>query len=344
MDEFAETSRLDLAEVDRTLALFPTRLDSRDRVQLHAELRTEADGPPRLRAIIENQGDHPRPVILGDLPFEGPNRPVSAFAGGTATGENHSLWLLPTENHAFFEHPVPVERASSGVWRATDHPNQGWAETPRQIMVDPGERVVLEYHLLVGPDEDRLLPGRYRFRGFPGGETRIPRFDAMLAIWETSAPGPSPDGDSRFAGTTFPPVPLADETAWFHDATPETPVYLRPSTERAQLPAAIEFTLVNRGNRTLFGNQTRWVLYELVDGVWESRSHHTLVDVGSPLWPGDAQRWRLRARADTVLPCDPDRPAEPSVGDLAPGTYAFWVEYSPESCHDGFGAVVELVE
>ncbi|WP_435358762.1 hypothetical protein [Haloarchaeobius sp. DFWS5] len=334
-----EISRLSLPTVDRTLALFPGGVHTRDRAVVDLELVAGDDGPPHLQATLWNQHDHPRTVLLDDLPFHKSSEVVDVHVGGSYHRDRPELFLVPTPNHHFGPCDVETEQSPRGVWRLTERPDY---ESVRSLTLAPDESVLFEYALLLGPDGDEIPVGQYPLRGWPAHRF-VPglRTWATLSVWQTSRPGP--DEPSRFADESFPSVPPHfDETTWFHDATATTEVYLRPSTERASLPAAVEFTLVNRGERRLRGPDLNWGLYELVDGDWAARHTHGAVDIETFVEVGEEKTWRLRARRDEVLHCDPDDYAEPSVGNLSPGRYAFWVEYGTGDGHDGFGAVVEF--
>ena len=169
-------------------------------------------------------------------------------------------------------------------------------------------------HSLVADSEGPCLPtGTYRFETAFG-------WSFTLGVWRTDAPGPQ--GTSRLDGSEVPDLPNDGPTEWFHRADRTTPVFLRPSRERAPVgdrdPATIEVALFNHSPSVLVGNPLEYELLKLHEGSW-----HRVVPAGLPtpeghLPPGATLEKRFELRHGEPS----DRDDLVPVGHLGGGRYA----------------------
>ena len=270
-----------------------------------AEPETE-DGPARLVAHLENrkpfeQTFRPRRVVFFDDPARGD------------TEDRDSVYLAPTDETEVTKVVPDAVQDDEGRWRV-DSVRDDWY--PETLTLDSEEKLDAEFVLLGHHDHDEpaIEPGNYRFGWRDAGFT--------VAVWQTDEPGPA-EG-SRFAGEAVPALPQKDEMAWYHEATPETEIFLRPGEETIEAPGRIEFELVNHTREVASGNPYYWRLYKLVDGEW------------LPVHPWG---WNLPAASigpggidETALHCYHGEPIRASgariVGHLGGGRYAYEEDYS----------------
>lgn len=146
---------------------------------------------------------------------------------------------------------------------------------------------------------------------------------------------PGPDAESRFAGTSVPPL---EDTAWYHDADESTQTYVRPETERAELPASVEFTFYNHSSESL--GCGHWNVYKLHDrewfflGPWVHTADCRMVESGGTV------SWTVDASHD-ALPDDETMFTETgAIGHLGGGRYGILVGYGHTS--DNSGALVSF--
>ncbi|ELZ06502.1 hypothetical protein [Natrialba aegyptia] len=278
-----------------------------------------SSSPATLTAIIANMRSYeqtfePDRLVVLDEPV-----------ASRSPGDRDAVYLAPAEAHPLAETTPEYDRDDDGRWRLTG-PSGDWF--PETITLEADQRISAEYYLLghhqpgTQPIEDR----RYRFNY---GESSF-----EIAIWPTEQPGPN--GDSTFAGTTVPPLPDRDDVRWYHEATPETPVFLEPSRESVTVPARIEFSLVNHARERLSGNPYQWRLYKLVDGAWHHIAPWMIPQPLSRVTPGAIDDSELVVYAGEPITHQGER----TVGFLGGGQYAYTVGYSVDS--ETHAALVEL--
>jgi hypothetical protein len=246
-----------------------------------------------------------------------------------------SWYLVPTTNHDLVDATPKYQRGPEGYWRLTGNPG---SEPPRTVRLKPGETVAGEYVLLGHAKGSGRPTGSYEFRGYDDA-------DLIITAWETGAPGPGEA--SRFEGAA--PPALSDGggsedgdadsggVAWYHDAGPETPVYLEPSTERARLPEKIEFTVYNCAREAATGNPYHWVLYKFDDGEWFHVAPWGWPAPMGSVRPGGTEDWTLYAFGSERVRTEGGR----AVGFLGGGRYAFEVGMSRDD--RSHAAMFELV-
>ncbi|WP_252699965.1 hypothetical protein [Natronosalvus vescus] len=256
--------------------------------------------------------------------------------------DRHVVFLAPTPEHPFAETTPTYDRDENGRWRLESTTGEWFPET---ITLDPEETVVGEYVLLGHPDstEPAIGAGRYRIGRGDGGFT--------IACWSSERPGP--ETTSTFEGVTVPSLPddqpdpsvpetgESDEntgTRWFHEATPETAVFLEADTESITAPGSITFSLVNHGRDTLQGNPYHWRLYKLVDGRWLPIEPWGWPMPMGRLSPGDVHESTLACYAGEPVACDHAR----SVGHLGGGRYAYTAGYSGGAESNAHAAIFDL--
>ncbi|XGI84581.1 hypothetical protein ACEU6E_04855 [Halorutilales archaeon Cl-col2-1] len=252
------------------------------------------------------------------------------------------LYLVPTPSHPLVNYEdEPYTYAQEGTWRVSEV--RDWL--PEAFRLESGRGFVGEY-AVVGHHESSGRPtGTYSTQG--DGET------LSLALWETHSPGP--DQESVFENVDVPDLPQTPnrdqddednektetetetETLWFHEADSETQTYLRPSMEKTDLPADIEFEFINRGLKELTDDGT--ALYKLVDGkwfrIWETyrdRLSESLRAEPDILPPGGTKRYSLHLFHGKETGCEcQSSDAEVITADyLSGGRYAYAVEFGGE--------------
>ncbi len=302
-----DRSVVDLRTVGRTLALAPSgyATDDRGRVELGFAAPATDDHPTVVRATLTNLNDFENTFRLHETPPFDPTAEIPPRTYGGRLG----LFLVPTENHPLRRTEPDYARTADGRWLLAD----GDDLLPETVTLGPGETVRSEYHLVGHPDDQGPPRGRYEI---------APEFALGLTAWQSDAPGPA--GDSRFAGADVPALPVDGPVAWFHDAGPETPVYVEPATERAGLPATLGFVLHNH-SRTALECESFAVYREDDDGWRELASgyaHNACVNHPS----GDRTAFWLRAFAGDVSERLPGNRALTDVS-VSPGRFAFTLTY-----------------
>lgn len=148
---------------------------------------------------------------------------------------------------------------------------------------------------------------------------------------DTSTPDPSeippPPGDSTFADAACPPV----LDACYHQATAESRAYVRPSTERAPPQETIEFTLVNRGDASLFFGPYHWRIWRAEGGSWTDLSPAAKLDLGGMLSPGGTYSWTAEIDAEGGAVWPDDRNSEDATVAFTPGRYCFGIDVDAET-------------
>ncbi len=267
-----------------------------------------SEGPATIEARLTNENPFENTFRLEWTP------PFGRLAGdiphpmGERTGDatyRAGLVFAPTANHDLVEDPPEIERDEAGYWRLSADRTP---DLPERVRLAPGETIHGAYALVgraEGIDRGRP-PGVYEFSR--GGERPV-----RVTVWPTDAPGP--DSTSTFTGVSVPDLPGDGETAWFHDADAETPTFVRPSVERTDLPARIEFTFINRSREpTRCGH---WNVYKLQDGAWFHLGPYVHTADCRFVAPGDVKTWPIRAAAGEMAPCQAE-----SYPFLGGGQYA----------------------
>lgn len=306
----------------RTYALFPTRYRSDDdaEVELAFTSTATAEHPARMRATLTNENEFANTFRLRQTPPFGP-RNLAFSIEAPDPSHRQSLVLAPTENHGFADAVPEVRRDAQGYWRLRA---EGGEWVPKTLRLAPGETVHAEY-ALVGRREGQGRPtGTYSSHG---DEERV-----SITVWHTEKPGPS-EG-SRFENPDVVPVTDDQQTQWFHDADETTPSFLRPGTERADLPTEVEFTFVNHTKSAL--GCGGWNLYKFHDGEWFHLAPRFHLAICRRLAPGATESWTLRAFHGEAIPCDDGL----SAGFLGGGRYAVTVGYGHRTGLSG--ALVDL--
>ena len=327
-------SIVDLENAPRTYALSPMRYRTEDgaEVRMRFDATATADGPARLIASLQNTEQYRESVDLDWLPpfgrpsSEPPRKHGEPLMGGGLTDEG-SLVLAPTENHDLVDEPPAVERDDDGYWRLTGEIDYWLPET---LTLDPGEAVRGEYAVVGHPDGSGRPTGVYDYLRPGDGD------DASITVWETGSPGPTEE--SRFAGESVPAIGGDGEAGagWYHTADAASGAYLRPETERAELPAGITFQFVNHTREEL--GCGHWYVYKLHDGEWFDLGPYVRTADCRMVRPAGTKSWTLHAyRGGGSLPPEDGR----SYPFLGGGRYAVSVGYGDESSSST--ALVELV-
>ncbi|XGI84133.1 hypothetical protein ACEU6E_02475 [Halorutilales archaeon Cl-col2-1] len=242
------------------------------------------------------------------------------------------LYLVPTPSHPLVDYEdEPYTYAQEGTW----HVSGGIIDwLPEVFRLESGRGFIGEYAVVGHHNRSGRPTGTYSTQGDGG--------TLSLALWETESPGP--DRESVFENVEVPDLsqtPNRDkddednektDTHWFHEADSETQIYLRPSMEKTDLPADIEFEFVNRSRKKVSGNPYGWDLYKLVDGDW---FHIAPLIVNLPMsyvYPGDTERSSLHLFHGEGLGCEcqtPDGKVR-DVDRLGGGRYAYTVDFGRE--------------
>lgn len=285
------------------------RTDDGAEIELAFVRTATADHPATVRGVFRNANPFANTFDLRGLPLF--RNVPTAWPGGRPRDDAYTyrdeLVLAPAAGHDLAETVPDRSLADDGRWRLTDEVAGPWF--PDTHRLDAGESFRIAY-ALVGRREGSGFPrGRYQFEGYDG---RSVTFD----VWSTGEPGP--EESSRLAGAEPPPLPESASMAWAHEATPSSATYLRPSAERAALPAKLDFTFVNHSRQRVDGNPYFWRLWKLVDGQW-----FHVAPWGWPLPllmlpPGGTSESTLAAFPDDPIDCDGR-----SVGHLGGGRYAY---------------------
>ncbi len=320
----AETTPVvDLATGPRTLAVRPAGLRHAGRAHMSFGFRRpDGEGPALLAVTVGNLRDHDVVLETRRLPTLG-----RAVARPPAPNDDPGLAFVPRGVNELARRQPDLERGPEGYWRLAEG---AAAERPYpdRVRIAPGDRVRADC-AVVGP------PGT---SGRPSGLYEAVGSGARLAVtvWHSERPGPT--APSRFGDRTVPP-PFPDSeraVTWYHEAGPETPVYVVPEAERATLPTRVSFRAINHTAETLGCGE--WGVFKLVDG--------TPYDLNPPgqsvgcrrLRPGERERWDLRAFGGTPVPGDES--SGRTAGFLGGGTYAVVAGYGAET--ETSGALLDL--
>lgn len=320
--ELGDASIVDLETIPLTLALAPMAYRTHDdaRVAIEFAETATADHPALVRAQLENANDFPNTFRLRETPpfgqggeFSDMPRDPGGGWGDHEGGYRVELVLAPAENHDLAETVPDYELADDGTWRLAGEKSEAWL--PERVRLEPGEVVQGEYVLLGRSEgvEYGRPTGTYDFewrdRGF------------SITAWETDRPGP--DGESRFAGTTVPPLREDSAVAWYHDADPSMPSYVLPETEHTDLPASVDFTFINHDREST--SCGHWNLYKLVEGEWYHVSPWGHTADCRFVAPGGTKTWTLKAFGGESVPCRDGLGR--GVGHLGGGVYGVVAGY-----------------
>lgn len=232
------------------------------------------------------------------------------------TRDRETVYLAPTDDHPLAESVPTTERDDDGRWRLRRGSGDWFPET---VTFGPEQGFTASYHLVAGGshDDPPVVPGRYRTTWRDGSLT--------VAVWPTDEPGPA--GDTQFAGADPPALPRKEEMAWYHEATSETGVFLRPDTEAVELPAAVSFEFINHSHEQARGNPFFWRIHKLVDGQWLS--------VHPWAWNQPDQQIPPGGREESTLGLYHGEPVSEgvsrTVGHLGGGRYAYETGYAAGS-------------
>lgn len=274
----------------RTYALSTVRygVDDGGEVRLKFDRTATEDHPARLVASLQNT-DRFREAFRLDwqVPFGNASseQPHPHGERRTTGGVTHadSLLFVPTENHDLVDDPPAVELAGDGTWRLAEEPTR-WQ--PEEVVLDANEAVRGEYAVVGHPEGTGRPTGVYEF-------VRGQADPLKLTVWNTEQSGPTTE--SRFQGESVPPLGDGDgnSVSWFHEADASTPTFVRPSTERAELPTSVTFRFVNHAAETL--GCGHWRLYKLHEGTWYDLGPYIRLSICYQEPPGgtDAMTYQL---------------------------------------------------
>ncbi len=282
-------SLVELETIPRTYVLSTQRYRADDggEVRLKFDRTATADHPARLVASLQNTDRFREEFELDWLtPFgrTASERPHAQGERRTSAGVSHadSLVFAPTPNHDLVDDPPAVERDEDGLWRLSAEPTRWQPET---VVLEPGEAIRGEYAVVGHPEGTGRPTGVYEF-------VRGQAEPLQLTVWNTEAPGPAES--SRFSGESVPALAEGEDesgVAWFHEADETTPTFVRPSTERAELPAGVTFRFINHSRETL--GCGHWTLYKLHDGTWYSLGPLFRLAICYQVGPGGTDAWKL---------------------------------------------------
>lgn len=326
--ELGAASIIDLETANRTYALTPPRYHSDDggSVRTRFASTATAESPATVEATLTNENSFENTFRLDwTPPFGRLTSDIPRPMGGRRGDYTYRVALLfaPTENHDLVEDAPELERGADGYWRLARGET---AALPETVRLEPGETVRGEYALVGHSEgEGRGRPtGVYEF-------SRAGEHPLRVTVWNTDAPGPA--SDSRFAGTAVPDFAGESTTAWFHDAAAKTPTFVRPSVERTELPARVEFTFINRSREpTSCGH---WNFYKLRDDRWFHLGPFVHMSDCRVVSPGDTKTRTIRAANGEMAPCDAQ-----SYPYLGGGRYAAVAGYGHDTAQSA--ALVEF--
>lgn len=287
------------------------------------------DHPARLVFLLRNASDVGNTFRLDETPPFGRGGSIGRGPRGSDdeslrdAGYRTDLVLAPTADHDVVRRVPDYELADDGTWRLAAPKREVWL--PERLRLGPGEWIRGEYVLLGRPEGTRYgrPTGRYDFSWRDGG--------FGLTVWDAESPGP--EGESRFAGASVPP--LRESVGWFHEADAATTTYVRPSAERISLPGRVDFEFVNHSRgRVECGH---WNLYKLHDGEWFHVAPRIHTSDCRVLPPGATKSFPLRAFHGAAVPCDDEGL---DAGHLGGGRYAMVAGYGDET--DATAALVEI--
>jgi len=315
----------------RTLALQTTTVYHADRSTVyHADrfslefgfLPSDDDSPVQMVGVLENIRDHEVVLYVDELPIL--RSPVLTQEPRT---RGAILLLPPTDPNDLAQFVPDVERGPKGYWQLAETDGEGDLY-PSRVRLDPGERRRVDCAVLGPPESEGRPVGVY-------GDGASDR-SLAITVWHSDRPGPT--DSSRFSGRSVPsPYPGSSvEVAWYHEAGPETSVYVAPSVERASVPARIRFAAINHSDETR--ECGHWDLYKLVDGTFYGLDSTFETDDCRVLHPGQRTVYELQAFGTDPLPSDD--PQEHVFGHLGGGTYAAIAGYGAETTSSG--ALIDL--
>lgn len=325
---FDASGIVDLETTNRSYAFMSSRYrtDDNAEVSLRFTSTATAEHPVTVTATLANKNESTDTFRLDRLPpFGGlvSDAPHPMGEPKNKSTDQAALVFAPTADHDLVESGATVERTDDGQWRLT---GESSPEVPDTLRLDPHETVRAEC-TLVGRVEGTARDQPAGVYDFPNeGEESI-----RLMVWETGSPGPQ--SESQFAGTSVPDMPGGREVAWYYNADATTPTFVNPNVEQTDLPATIEFTVVNRSRETTACGH--WTVYKLQDGEWFWIGPIFQTLDCRFLQSGEAKTWSFRATTDEMESQESWQP-----GHLGGGRYAAVVGYGHTTSSSG--ALVEL--
>ncbi|WEL22631.1 hypothetical protein [Halorhabdus sp. BNX81] len=307
----------------------------------------DADGPALVEGTLTNEGDFERVIAFEELSlFDGTGwfRPDGYLDVSIPGRERDFVHLLePTAAHDFADRESSFHRDGEGVWRVREHADH---DIPDYLRLAPGQTIYGQWALVADTVEfDGRVPVPGRYSTADTSEVHL-----SIGIWDRTAPGPSEE--SIHAGRDVPPPPPAREDVtkrvWYHEAGPETPVFLHPETEAGTLPLRVDFTLVNHTVEQAFGlNPYNWGLYKLHDDMWYHIAPQNIPLPGGSLQPGSIARkthtlFNGRRLGGPPGFDDTDDSYRRTVPYLGPGLYAYARDLMFEDTYRCYAALLEL--
>ncbi|WP_267639973.1 hypothetical protein [Haloarchaeobius amylolyticus] len=308
---------------NRTVALVPGAIELEDGVTASFAFTAPAtaEHPARVAATIENRNGWDETVDTESIPLFGASTayPTAEFQAEEPT----VVVAAPTPAHPLAEEPAEWAQGQSVHWRLAGSTED--FSLPPELELGPREEVTGEY-ALVTAGASGFPTGRYSFGA-----------DLSVVAWERDAPGPA-----QLSMFEDPSIPALGDgpgtTSWFHEATHETPVFLRPSQESVSLPASLGFEFVNHSTQQVTGNPDNWQLFKRTDDGWKAIRFGLVGPTARRLLPGEKNSWSLLATHGDPL----DVPDTLGMGHLGGGTYAFGVSYRLEDRFDYMAALVTV--
>jgi len=97
---------------------------------------------------------------------------------------------------------------------------------------------------------------------------------------------------------SVPDLPGENEVTWYHESDETTQGFVRPSTERTELPAQIDFTYHNRSQEST--GCGHWNLYKLRDERWFHIGPGAHDGICYNLSAGESETWTIEAAAGEI--------------------------------------------
>ncbi|WP_123619928.1 hypothetical protein [Halorubrum sp. CSM-61] len=122
----------------------------------------------------------------------------------------------------------------------------------------------------------------------------------------------------------MPDLPGENEVTWYHESDETTQGFVRPSTERTELPAQIDFTYYNRSEEST--GCGHWKLYKLRGDRWFHIGPYAHDGICFNLAAGESETWTMAA-ATGEMDDEVDDESADRYPYLGGGRYAAVVGY-----------------
>lgn len=134
--------------------------------------------------------------------------------------------------------------------------------------------------------------------------------------------------NSKFSGMSVPTLSEESRVTWYHESDDTIQAFVRPNTEKSELPTQIEFTFFNRSEEST--SCGHWNLYKLQEDQWFHIGPSAHDGICENLPSGESETWTIEA-----APGEMDNSGQDQFPYIGGGYYAAVVGYGHVTSNSG---------